>query len=102
MVRVGIGLPDISVIPWRLYLRMAHIPSQCDVKGPLILDVWSVALGVWASVTKDVHVPLSLRHNLPIGIPDGLVPLKTPDKLPEAVAMPRELCTEGCHRGFGL
>ena len=48
MVRVGIGLPDISVISWRLYVRMAYIPTQRDVKGPLILDVWSVALGVWA------------------------------------------------------
>ena len=48
MVRVGIGLPDISVIPWRVYVCMAHIPTQRDVKGALILDVWSVALGVRA------------------------------------------------------
>ena len=48
MVCVGIGLPDISVIPWRLYVCMAHIPTLRDVKGPLILDVWSVALEVWA------------------------------------------------------
>ena len=48
MIRVGIGLPDVSVIPWTLYVCMAHIPTQRDVKGPLILDVWSFALGVWA------------------------------------------------------
>ena len=53
-------------------------------------------------MTEDVHVPLSLRYKLPIGIPGGLVPLKAPNKLPEAVAMLHELCTEGSHRGFGL
>ena len=53
-------------------------------------------------MTEYVHVPLPLRHYLPIGLPGGLVPLKAPDKLSEAVAMLRELCREGCHRGFGL
>ena len=47
-------------------------------------------------------MPLSLRPNLPIGIPGGLVSLKAPYKLPAAVAMLRELCSEGGHPGFGF
>ena len=44
MVCVRIGLPDMSVIPGRLYVCMTNIHTQRDVKGPLILAVWNVTL----------------------------------------------------------
>ena len=53
-------------------------------------------------MTEDVHMPLSLRHNLPIGISSGLVPLKAPYKLSEAVVLLRKLGMEDCHRWFGF
>ena len=102
MVRVGIGLPDICVIPWRLNVGVVQIFASHDVKGPLILDVRRVASRVETEVTKDVHMPLALRHNLPVGIARPLMPCQAANQLSELVVMLYKLCKESGHRGFSL
>ena len=95
MVRVGIGLPDIRVIPNWLHIAMTPTSIEVDVKGLAILDVWRVALGIQAQMTEDVHVPPALLHDLTIGIASSLVPLKATNQLPKAVVMLSKL---GVHR----